>query len=322
MKSRIDGINPWTSLLMRRCGTMRRGEIGITASAQEEKPLGTGSSGSVAPSPKGLIKRILIPLDGSRLAESVLPPMVRLAKSSQGSILLIHAVTPAESFAMSAGEFVAHERKRSAEYLARLAERVGEEGIGIEERIVTGEPSRAIVSTAGRDKVDLIAMSTHGRSGIREWVFGSVAERVLRSTRLPVLLFRGESDRRFDIKKILVPLDGSKDALEILKPVGQLAEALQAEVQILHVGKDLPQALKGAMLAFTRRRIPHRTVLRQSKSPAGAILEYARESQADLIAMTPTGGSGGARVSFGKVAEAVLKDADRPILMIRAGQKR
>jgi nucleotide-binding universal stress UspA family protein len=248
--------------------------------------------------------------------------MVRLAKSSQGSILLLHAVTPAESFAMSAGEFVAHERKRSAEYLARLAERFGEEGIGIEERIVTGEPSRAIASIAGRDKVDLIAMSTHGRSGIREWVFGSVAERVLRSTQRPVLLFRGKPDRRFEIRKILVPLDGSKDALEILQPVGQLADSMQAEVQLLHVGKDLPEAIKGAMLALTRRRIPHRTVLRQSKNPAGAILGYARESQADLVAMTPTGGSGSGRVSFGSVAEAILKDADRPILMIRAGQKR
>ncbi len=263
------------------------------------------------------MKHVLVPLDGSRLAESVLDAVVRLVKASQGSILLLHAVTPAESFAMSAGEFVTRERKRSAVYLARLAERLGEQGIGIEERVVTGEPSRAIATAAGKEKVDLIAMSTHGRSGIREWAFGSVAERVLRSTLVPVLVFRGKPAGRFPVRKILVPLDGSETAMRILDPACELAGSLKAEVLLLHAGKRLPEAVQRALRSLARRRIPHQMILRRG-DPADVILATAAEQQPDLIAMTPTGQSKHDRVFFGSVAEKILKETDRPILLVRS----
>jgi len=264
-----------------------------------------------------MIKHVLVPLDGSRLAESVLDPVVQLVKASQGSILLFHAVTPAESFAMSASAFVTQERKRSAAYLARLAERLGEQGIGIEERIVTGEPSRAIATAAGKEKVDLIAMSTHGRSGVREWAFGSVAERVMRATRVPVLIFRGRPAGRFSIRKILVPLDGSEAAMAVLDRACDLADSLMAEVVLLHVGKQIPDALERAMRSLARRRTSYKMLLRKG-DPARVILATVKEQDPDLIAMTPTGESQRERIQFGAVAEEVLKRADRPILLVQS----
>ncbi|HXX95345.1 MAG TPA: universal stress protein [Planctomycetota bacterium] len=263
-----------------------------------------------------MIKHVLVPLDGSRLAESVLDPVVQLVRSSQGSILLLHAVTPAESFAMTASEFVTRERRHSARYLARLSERLGDQGIGVEERVVTGEPSRVIVATASREKVDLIAMSTHGRSGVREWAFGSVAERVLRSTGIPTLIFWGKLKGRFAIRRILVPLDGSPRAMAVLDAASDLADSLMAELLLVHVGKRLPEAVERACQGLERRHTPHQ-VLMGKGDPSSAILEIVRKESPDLIAMTPTGESRHERIHFGRVAEEILRRAERPILLVR-----
>ena len=264
-----------------------------------------------------MIKHVLVPLDGSPLAESVLDPVVRLVKATQGSILLFHAVTPAEWFGMPATDFVTKERKRAALYLARLAERLGDQGIGIEERIVTGEPSRAIATAAGKEKVDLIAMSTHGRSGVREWALGSVAERVLRSTLIPALIFRGKPAGRFSIRRILIPMDGSEAAMEVLDPACDLAESLMAEIVLLHVGKHIPETLERAVRSVNRRRIPEKLLLRKG-DPTKVILETVQELDCDLIAMTPTGASQQERIFFGSVAEEILKKVERPILLVRS----
>lgn len=263
-----------------------------------------------------MIKHVLVPLDGSPLAESVLDPVVRLVKVTQGSILLFHAVAPAEWFGMPATDFVTKERKRAALYLARLAERFGDPGIGIEERVVTGEPSRAIVTAAGKEKVDLIAMSTHGRSGVREWALGSVAERVLRSTLIPALIFRGKPVGRFSIRRILIPLDGSDAAMEVLDPACDLAESLMAEVILLHVGKHIPESVERAVRQVKRRRIPEKMLLRKG-DPMKVVLATAGELDCDLIAMTPTGASQRDRIFFGSVAEEILKKVERPVLLVR-----
>lgn len=257
-----------------------------------------------------------MPLDGSRLAESVLDPAVRLARAARGSVTLLHAVTPAESFAMPAREVVARERKRAARYLSRLAERLGGPEFGVVERVVTGEASRAIVLTADKEKADLIAMSTHGRSGVREWVFGSVTERVLRSTVLPVLIFRGNPAGGFAIRRILLPLDGSEAAMASLDPAAELAAGLGAELLVLHVGKRLPDTVERAVRSLTRRGLPVHLLLRNG-DPKRRILATAETEAADLIALTPTGRSQRERVFFGSVAEGVLKETGRPLLMVR-----
>jgi len=264
-----------------------------------------------------MIKHVLVPLDGSPLAESVLDPVVRLVKATQGSILLFHAVTPVESFGTSASEFVTKERKRAALYLARLAEKVGDPGIGIEERVVTGEPSRAIATTAGKEKVDLIAMSTHGRSGVREWALGSVAERVLRSTLIPALIFRGKPVGRFSIRRILIPLDGSETSMQVLEPACDLAESLMAEIFLLHVGRHIPETVERAVRQVKRRRIPEKMILRKG-DPTKVILQTAKDLDCDLVAMTPTGASQKERIFFGSVAEEILKKVERPVLMVRS----
>ncbi len=261
-----------------------------------------------------MIKKILVPLDGSRLAEQVLAPAARIAESAQGTLVLLHAVTPAEWFSMSARDYVARERRHSAEYLSALAERLGNNGIGIQERVVTGEPSRAIVVSASREKADLIALSTHGRSGVREWAFGSVAERVLRTTSRPVLVYRGRAPGGGEIRRILLALDETDQTLAVVPAAVDLAEAMKAELLLFHAGKRLPATVQKARAMVGRRNVAVHSRL-MGGDPAAAILTAADDEKADLVALTTAGKTKNDKVFFGSVAEEVLRKADRPLLV-------
>lgn len=265
----------------------------------------------------GMIKKILVPLDGSRLAEQVLPAAARIAAGAQGCLVLLHAVTPAEWFSISARDYVARERRSSAEYLAKLAEKLAEKGIGVQERVVTGEPSRAIVASAAREKADLIALSTHGRSGVREWAFGSVAERVLRTTSRPVLVYRGKAPAAGDIRRVLVALDEQDRTLEVVPAAADLAEAMKAELILFHVGKRIPATVEKARAALGRRKLTVHVRL-MGGNPAAAILAAAEEEKVDVLAMTTAGKTRHDKLFFGTVAEEVLRKADCPLLVTHA----
>lgn len=238
---------------------------------------------------------ILVPLDGSPLAEEALDIATAVAKQ----IVLLHVVTPGMAFATS---FVAAERKRAAEHLQRLAVTLRKRGIEVDTLVRTGEPSKVIASEARRTKVALIVMSSHGRTGAREFSFGSVAERVMRRSRVPVLMLRGR--RRRPVKRILVALDGSGREVAALPLVRSIAVTTGAEVVLLHV---------------TTTNAPPKEAVRTDRflvrrgEPAETILCVAREETVDVITITVAGGA-----HFGRVAERVLKETDRPVLVVRA----
>jgi nucleotide-binding universal stress UspA family protein len=266
-----------------------------------------------------MMNKVLVPLDGSRVSEGVLGPVMDLVKAADGSLILLHAVTPSEYFSVTATEYVQQERRRSAAYLQELAERISSNGTGIQERIVTGEASREIVAEAKRSHADLIAMSSHGRSGIREWAFGSIAERVLRTTNIPVLVFRGNVGKSFAIHKILIALDGSDEALEVVLPAAQIAAALKASVVLVHAGKRFPPSLPLAQKLLIRHHVPYQTRLLRGE-PAAAVLAAAEEENADLLALTTTGKTQRDQIFFGSVAEEILKKAGRPLLVVHTGR--
>jgi nucleotide-binding universal stress UspA family protein len=276
---------------------------------QLEDPREAGREGGV------LFHRVLLPLDGSKLSEESLAPAADLVHAAGGALVLFHAVAPAQWFSMPATRFVAAERRRAETYLGRLSRAVEREGMAVGTRVVTGEASRAIIAAARREKVGLIAMATHGRSGVREWAFGSVAERVLRTTTLPVLLFRGRRKGPFALRRILVALDGTEPTLRIV-PVAGAAAAVGADVAILHVGDRIPDALDRAAEDLARMKVGFRTLLRQGP-PADTILATAAAEEADVVAITTSGRTKHDRLFLGSVAEDLLRKADRPLLVVR-----
>ena len=266
-----------------------------------------------------MFNRVVVPLDGSRLSEEALPFAARLLAPPQGSLILVHAVTPSEYFSVTAAQYVQQERRRSAIYLQKLAERLGNPSLGVQERIVTGEASREIVAEAKRCRADLIVMSSHGRSGIREWAFGSVAERVLRGINMPVLVFRGNLGKAYTIRKILVALDDSEETLESVIPAADVAAAFSSAVILAHVGKRRPPTLPMAEKLLTQHGRSFETLLLRG-DPAQALLEAAEREKVDLLGLAMTGKTRRAPVTFGSVAERVLMNCGRPLLVINTGR--
>ena len=137
-----------------------------------------------------MYKKILVPLDGSALAEGILPQVSDLARVHGAQVLLLRVgfalvfpgTDPAEA---QLGTIVEAEG-----YIEEIRKRMAAEGIQAETAVRYGFPAEEILTHARRNGVDLIAMATHGRTGPARWVLGSVAEQVLRHADVPVLLFR------------------------------------------------------------------------------------------------------------------------------------
>jgi nucleotide-binding universal stress UspA family protein len=141
-----------------------------------------------------MYKKILVPLDGSELAEVVLPHVKEVAAGhDEGKVILLRIVEPLPAGTPPAVDFEVVKKagvKAGEDYLARIQAKLNKEGLTVETKVLTGRPAETISEFAQREKVDLIAIATHGHSGIRRWVFGSVADKLVSSSSVPILLIR------------------------------------------------------------------------------------------------------------------------------------
>jgi nucleotide-binding universal stress UspA family protein len=150
--------------------------------------------------------RILVALDGSELAEQILPHVECLAEKFGATVTLIRATMPVEqAVAPELGieavfvdptPIIEEERREAARYLEHVAERFQGRGIAVQCAQPEGSPAVAILEHARRYNTDLIALTTHGRGGLGRLVFGSVADEVLRKAPCPVLLVRATTDKK------------------------------------------------------------------------------------------------------------------------------
>jgi nucleotide-binding universal stress UspA family protein len=145
-----------------------------------------------------MYKKILVPLDGSELAECVLPHVESIAKGcGVGSVVFVRALdtyVPSATYAYVSEslrkEIEENNEKAAREYLDEVAGRVNLGGIEVQKQLITGRAAESIAEYATKNDVELIAIATHGRSGVSRWAWGSVADRVLRSACVPVLMVR------------------------------------------------------------------------------------------------------------------------------------
>jgi nucleotide-binding universal stress UspA family protein len=142
-----------------------------------------------------MYKRALVPLDGSVVAETILPFILQIAGPLDMDIVLLRVVRPTPPGIVEGTTYMEIENIEALhldaeEYLAPLAVELAGKGLRVARRVRRGEPAEQIVSAAKAEGVDLIAMSTHGRGGLGRLLFGSVAQAVLRQADIPVLLLR------------------------------------------------------------------------------------------------------------------------------------
>ena len=151
-----------------------------------------------------MYSKILVPLDGSELAECALSHVEKLVGDSNAQEIILvsvteqvkastHAPEARELYDLAGSEVTITFGKKEGEahrYLERVAERFEAKGIKVSTEVLFWPPAEAIASCAEKNSADIIVMSTHGRSGPSRWAFGSVADKVLRSSCVPVLLIR------------------------------------------------------------------------------------------------------------------------------------
>jgi nucleotide-binding universal stress UspA family protein len=147
-----------------------------------------------------MYQKIMVPLDGSELAECVLPHVETIAQAGGvQSVIFVRAVEP---FSMSSvrgdPDFTEEQMKEidsrtlvvAEKYLDQLVSRLDYGEVNIQKEVLTGKVAESLADYATKSEVDLIVIATHGRSGVSRWFWGSIADRLLRSSRAPVLMVR------------------------------------------------------------------------------------------------------------------------------------
>jgi nucleotide-binding universal stress UspA family protein len=183
--------------------------------------------------------------------------------------------------------------------------------------------------------VDLIMMATHGRSGISRWAMGSVADKVLRRSSVPVWLIQAAKPESaaadtWPKMTMLVPLDGSKLAESVLPHVEALAKQRGAKPEVVLVrafeplstgpGREAPQQyLSGIEQRLSAAGLTVRSEVLEG-DPAKEIVDYANEKPINLVVMATHGRSGIGRWAYGSVADKVLRRASRPVFLVRVAE--
>jgi nucleotide-binding universal stress UspA family protein len=288
-----------------------------------------------------MLQAIVIPVDGSALSERAVPYARALARPKGTRLVLVRSVSPA-SWNPSSRPRHRAELQEARNELTQLAASIREDQhLPIEEEIAQDDPSWAIIDAVERHHADLIVMSTHGRTGLGRWLCGSVAERVLRSAPVPVMLVPSHVEVDWsaaEMLRVLVPLDGSVLAEAILRPLAELTSVIPATVTLVRsvdpgsaIRLGAPEALwhydPVSELQTARQylegcadRLPDavQVTTRVAEGPTGAvILGCARDLPAHLIAMATHGRTGLARAVLGSVAQEVLHDTRLPLLLVR-----
>ena len=303
-------------------------------------------------------RQILVPLDGSALSETVLPHAITMARATSSALALLRVVPnlgTIERRAWPGGSAVTEPRGPEREfqlaraYLREIAAHLRGDGLEVSTHILEGNPAAEIIDYSRNDAtVAMVAMATHGRSGIGRWVFGSVAEKVLHAATKPLLLVHSPAAParvlpRVAYHTILVPLDGSTFADQALGLAQEMAQDTQAHLLLVAVvppGEDpdvaeagvvplwvleehhgatcaVEQALVDNVQRLATLGLDVRMKIAHGR-PAEEILKVATHEQADLIVMATHGRSGLARLWMGSVASKVVQSTTGAVLLLRA----
>ena len=294
--------------------------------------------------------QMLVPLDGSPVAEQVLPYVRFLAKTLGIPVNLLQVIDPdlLMPFANPAeGRYidtlVGDSQQNAREYLQAIARTI--DGARVECLAEKGKPAEVLIERAAADKGTLIIMATHGRSGIQRWLLGSVADKVLHGATNHVLLVRaagqGETSGKAAFHTAIVPLDGSPLAEQVLPYVTDLARRLSLRLILMRAYALPPAISPGEYGTYTDQLINQleagardylnakvEDLKRQDVNNissvvdlgygAREIIELARKTPNNFIAMCTHGRSGIQRWVLGSVTERVVQHSGDPVLIVRA----
>jgi nucleotide-binding universal stress UspA family protein len=298
-------------------------------------------------------KRVLVPLDGSRLAEAVLPAVFAIAARCGATVTLLHVLEHNAPETVHGQQHLGNKEQAGA-YLHDLVERYHVSGVTTEQHVHENpehDVARSIAAHATELVVDLIALATHGSGGLRGFLFGSIAQQALRRTTIPVLLVRPEvrNGQRVNYREILVPLDGTRQAKAALPVAVMLATIGDAA---LHLTRVVPTvgtipATSGAAATFSpsaaaalldiegqeagsdltdlRAELPASlsvTLEIRRGEIVDELLLAVERADADLVVMSTHGRSGVEGLWTGSVAAKLIGRLTRPVILVPIPRER
>ncbi|GCE20548.1 universal stress protein [Dictyobacter kobayashii] len=303
-----------------------------------------------------MFKRILLPLDGSHHAERAIPIALRLARTYNGTIILLRVVNPSWFSSTQSGftqDLPAHARFEAEQYLVKLTKKAEFQNIQTEIRVPEGNEASTILVTAERQGADIVILNSHGYTGLSRWTMGSVAEKVTRYAEMPILLLRDQSALPIGPHpdptqplRVLVPLDGSEHALAALEPAAEFIYALGTpaystihlvrvidSVDILSAARLYLQTIatrikQGEVAPFIeQQQIPVTWSIAVSRDAADSIIRVSENGEdagnsgifggCDMIAMSTHGLTSHPLWALGSTTERVRAGTKLPLLIIR-----
>ncbi len=299
-----------------------------------------------------MIDHILVPLDGSALAECVLPHVLSIALGTHPQITLLHVLefthSTADSLPVDPLEW--HLRKQEAEeYLGKIASQLRTKGLQVKQVITEGSPAEHVIDFANSNEVDLIALSSHGRSGLSGWNVSSVVQKIILRAFKSILLIRAYANSGIDIteahyKRLFVGLDFSARAEYILPMAISLAQFHHAEVilgtvvrkpEILHRFPLSPEdeAMLSQIDERNYRTVSHyfdqlqsrlspqgidlQTRLAASDNVTASLHDMVEQENADLVMLVAHGYSGEARWPYGSTATSFIAYGTTSLLIMQ-----
>lgn len=300
-----------------------------------------------------MYKKILVPLDGSRLSEGILPYARVFAKGLKVPVELLVVIGLETLSAFSdpgQGRYVdiveADMKRNSQSYLKGIARSFPDPAM-VTCTTGIGNTAEVIVKEGSVQSDTLIAMATHGCSGVQRWLLGSVADKVLHAATNPLLLVRpaneGQAGGEVVLRKVLVPLDGSELAETALPHITALAQKMNLEVVLLRVYSLLTGGYVADAEAYTpnlemflaeiqgeakkyleekvkqmrRQRVNVSYELLEGDA-AGSIIDFGKKIPDSFIGMCTRGRSGIGRWVLGSVTDRVVRHGGDPVLVVRA----
>jgi nucleotide-binding universal stress UspA family protein len=296
-----------------------------------------------------MFERVLLPLDGSELAETAIPYVRDLAGQLGAEVYLLHACPSEHQSHRHMHQIYMDNMAESLKLWIRKNSKPGQEP-KIQAEVILGDPIQVIFDYIKQKSISIVALTSHGTSGFREWAMGSVADKVVRRAGIPTLLIRVKEglnvpDKKGLIQKILLPLDTS-DASKIAIPYAvELAKKLKADITLFSMvqtvyayvndmgtgtglgfsgdsidaatKKNTDEYLQGIEVEIRKAGVEVTHSSNIGLDAAYEILEIEEKIQPDLLVMATRGRSNIARWALGSVAEKVLVEGDRPILMVK-----
>ena len=308
-----------------------------------------------------MYSKILVPLDGSDVAECVLPHVEAIAKNENKiDITFLYVVAPLDKI-LAGHEFktkIESEAISAAQdYLKRVISKLKYKE-KMHSKVILGRSAETILDYAKENNIDLIVIASHGSSGVGRWIRGSVADKVLHESTVPILRIRASAPRIPFYKEgqkmvVLVPLDGSELAETVLEHVEGLVRQFgtqSVDIVLLRVCELFsyphrhyppPMSLswdeylkyetkKCKQLCLTylsrvKKRIKREGLNVRSVAPVGnpaeAIVEYVNKKPVSLIALSTHGRTGISQWTFGSVATKVIRGTSTPVLLVRCNNK-